>query len=161
MQAILKRAHAHKGTSFVEVYQNCPVFNDAAFFAYSDKETKKEEAILLEHGMPLLFGNNNEKGIMLDGLKPFIVDLNTSGVSANDLWIHDEKDKTKANLISRFFDTMFNDTHFPRPFGVIYSENRPIYEEGMAEQIQYIKNKKGKLSLNKILSGDKTWEILN
>jgi len=161
MQAILKRAHAHKGTSFVEVYQNCPVFNDAAFFAYSDKETKKEEAILLEHGMPLLFGNNNEKGIMLDGLKPFIVDLNTSGVSANDLWIHDEKDKTKANLISRFFDTMFNDTHFPRPFGVIYSEDRPIYEEGMAEQIQHIKNKKGKLSLNKILSGDKTWEILN
>ena len=161
MQAILKRAHAHKGTSFVEVYQNCPVFNDAAFFAYSDKETKKEEAILLEHGMPLMFGNNNEKGIMLDGLKPFIVDLNTSGISANDLWIHDEKDKTKANLISRFFDTMFNDTHFPRPFGVIYSEDRPIYEEGMAEQIQYIKNKKGKLSLNKILSGDKTWEILN
>ncbi len=161
MQAILKRAHAHKGTSFVEVYQNCPVFNDAAFFAYSDKETKKEEAILLEHGMPLMFGNNNEKGIMLDGLKPFIVDLNTSGVSANDLWIHDEKDKTKANLISRFFDTMFNDTHFPRPFGVIYSEDRPIYEEGMAEQIQHIKNKKGKLSLNKILSGDKTWEILN
>jgi len=161
MQAILKRAYAHKGTSFVEVYQNCPVFNDAAFFAFSDKETKKEEAILLEHGMPLVFGNESEKGIMLDGLKPFIVDMKESGISANDLWVHDEKDKTKANLIARFFDTQFNGTDFPRPFGVIYTEDRPVYEESMVDQISTVANKKGKLSLNKILSGDKTWEILN
>ena len=70
MQAILRRAHAHKGTSFVEVYQNCPVFNDGAFFAFSEKETKKEEALQLEHGKPLIFGNNDDKGIKLDGLTP-------------------------------------------------------------------------------------------
>ena len=98
---------------------------------------------------------------MLDGIKPFIVNLNDSGVSANDLWIHDEKDKTKANIISRFFDTQFNGTDFPRPFGVIYTEDRPVYEESMADQISQVTNKKGKTSLNKILSGDKTWEIIN
>jgi 2-oxoglutarate/2-oxoacid ferredoxin oxidoreductase subunit beta len=158
MQSILKRAHEHKGTSFVEVYQNCPVFNDGAFFAFSDKETKKEEAIVLEHGKPLVFGNDNEKGIRLNGWTPEVVNLLDEGV--NDLWVHDEKDKTKANLISRFFDTTFNGTHFPRPFGVIYAEERPVYEENMELQINELAVKKGRIPLNKILSGDKTWNIL-
>ena len=158
MQGILKRAHAHRGTSFVEVYQNCPVFNDGAFFAFSDKETKKEEAIFLEHGKPLLFGNNGDKAIRLDDLTPVIVNVNDECV--NDLWIHDEKDKTKANLISRFFDTNFDGVHFPRPFGVIYAEERPTYDDVLSAQMEKIYIKKGKISLNKILSGDKTWEIL-
>ena len=160
MQAILKRAHAHKGTSFVEVYQNCPVFNDGTFFAYSDKETKKDEAIFLENGKPLLFGMNDDKGIRLDGLTPVLVDLNSNDFSVDDLWIHDEKDKTKANLISRFFDTSFNGTFFPRPFGVIYADERPVYEENLEQQIEEVEHRKGKLPLNKILSGDKTWQVL-
>lgn len=158
MQAILRRAHAHKGTSFVEVYQNCPVFNDGAFFAFSEKETKKEEALQLEHGKPLIFGNNDDKGIKLDGLTPVIVNIADNGV--NDLWIHDEKDKTKANLISRFFDTAFEGVHFPRPFGVIYADERPVYDVNMEYQIEEMKAKKGKMPLNRILSGDKTWNIL-
>ena len=160
MQAVLKRAHEFKGTSFVEVYQNCPIFNDAAFFAFSDKETVKEEALFLEHGKPLLFGTNNEKGIKLDGLKPVIVDINESGISLSDLWIHDEKDKTKAYLLSGFFDTLFDGQHFPRPFGVIYANERPTYEAGMAQQIQDVQARTGKIPLNKILSGNKTWNIL-
>ncbi len=159
MQAVLKRANEHKGTSFVEVYQNCPVFNDATFFAFSDKETKKEEAILLEQGKPLIFGNDNEKGIKFEGLTPVIVNLNESSISTNDLWIHDEKDKTKANILARFFDTTFNGEHFPRPFGVFYTEDRLTYDEGMTEQIKEVTARKGKMPLNKILSGDKTWHI--
>ena len=159
MQAILKRAHEFKGTSFVEVYQNCPVFNDEAFFAYSDKETKKEEAIFLEHGKPLVFGHNDEKGIMLDGITPKIVNIKENNISTSDLWIHDEKDKTKANLISRFFDTLFEGVHFPRPFGVIYADPRPVYDEEMTNQIASVTAKKGKSPLNSILSGDKTWSI--
>ncbi len=158
MQGILKRAHVHRGTSFVEIYQNCPVFNDGAFFAFSDKETKKEEAIFLEHGKPLLFGNNGDKAIRLDDLTPVIVNINDECV--NDLWIHDEKDKTKANLISRFFDTHFDGVHFPRPFGVIYAEERPTYDDILSDQMEKLYIKKGKIPLNKILSGDKTWEIL-
>jgi 2-oxoglutarate/2-oxoacid ferredoxin oxidoreductase subunit beta len=158
MQAVLRRAHQHKGTSFVEVYQNCPVFNDGAFFAFSDKETKKEQAILLENGKPLVFGQQDNKGIKLDGLKPVIVDLDSHSV--NELWIHDEKDKTKANLISRFFDTDFDGVEFPRPFGVIYADERPVFEGSMMEQIDTARTKKGKTPLGKILSGDKTWNIL-
>jgi 2-oxoglutarate/2-oxoacid ferredoxin oxidoreductase subunit beta len=158
MQSVLKRAYKHKGTSFVEVYQNCPVFNDGAFFAFSDKETKKEEAIYLEHGKPLVFGQNDTKGIRLDGLTPVIVDMTQDGV--NDLWIHDEKDKTKANLIARFFDTEFEGASFPRPFGVIYADERPVYEENLAYQIEEVRARKGKSPLNKILSGDKTWTIV-
>jgi 2-oxoglutarate ferredoxin oxidoreductase subunit beta len=158
MQEILKRAHQHKGTSFVEVYQNCPVFNDGAFFAYSDKETKKEESIYLEHGKPLIFGQNNEKGIHLDGLTPVIVDMTQE--CNNDLWVHDEKDKTKANLISRFFDTEFNGNHFPRPFGVIFAEERPTYDDILNQQMETLYIRKGKVPMNKILSGNKTWTIL-
>jgi 2-oxoglutarate/2-oxoacid ferredoxin oxidoreductase subunit beta len=157
MQEILRRAHQHKGTSFVEVYQNCPVFNDGAFFAFSDKETKKEEAIYLEHGKPLIFGQNNDKGIHLDGLTPVIVDMTQE--CNNDLWVHDEKDKTKANLISRFFDTRFNGNHFPRPFGVIFAEERPTYDDILEQQMETLYIRKGKVHLNKILSGNKTWTI--
>jgi 2-oxoglutarate ferredoxin oxidoreductase subunit beta len=159
MQAVLKRAHAFKGTSFVEVYQNCPVFNDGAFFRFSDKETKKEDAIFLEHGKPLIFGNNDEKGIMFDGLTPVIVNIKEKNIPLSDLWIHDEKDKTKAGLIARFFNETFNDIQFPRPFGVLYAVERPVYEDGLQEQINQVVAKKGKRPLNKILSGEKTWEI--
>ena len=160
MQAMLKRANDHKGTSFVEVYQNCAVFNEGAFFPFSEKETKKEESIYLEHGKPMIFGNTENKGIRLDGLTPVIVDLQTDGVSVNDLWVHDEHNKTMAHLIAGFFDSTYNGVHFPRPFGVIYSEDRPTYEEGMLAQIADATAHKGRQSLEKILSGDKTWTIL-
>jgi len=160
MQAMLKRANDHKGTSFVEVYQNCAVFNEGAFFPFSEKETKKEEAIYLEHGKPMIFGNTDNKGIRLDGLTPVIVDLTADGVSVNDLWVHDEHNKTMAHLIAGFFDSTYNGVHFPRPFGVIYSEDRPTYEEGMLAQIADTTARKGRQSLDKILSGDKTWTIL-
>ena len=111
-----------------------------------------------EQGKPLLFGEQMEKGIHLDGLKPVIVNVNEEGV--NDLWVHDEQDKTKANLLSRFFDHAFDGVSFPRPFGVIYAEERPVYEEMMAAQIETYYIRKGKTALNKILSGDKTWNIL-
>ena len=158
MQAILKRAHQHEGSAFVEIYQNCPVFNDGAFFVFSEKETKKEETIYVEHGKPLVFGNNEKQGIKLDGLTPVIVNIDESTLSLNELWIHDENDKTKANILARFSDN--TTTHFPRPFGVIYIENRAAYEKEMTLQLESIKNKKGRLPLNKILSGEKTWEIL-
>jgi len=160
MQMVLKRANDHKGTSFVEIYQNCTVFNEGTFFAFSEKETKKEHAIFLEHGKPLIFGNENDKGIKLDGVTPVIVNLKESGASTDDLWIHDEHDKTKAHIIASFFDTTYNDVVFPRPFGVIYSEDRPTYEESMERQIEGLIAKKGKASLDSILSGDKTWTIL-
>ncbi len=159
MQAVLRQAHVHKGASFVEIYQNCPVFNDGAFFVFSEKETKKEEALYVEHGKPLVYGQNADKGIKLDGFKPSIVDLNDGTSSINDLWIHDEKDKVKAGMLAAFTDLNHNGYHLPRPFGVLYSIDRPTYEVQMANQIEAVLKKKGKTPLNEILSGDKTWEI--
>ncbi|MBI2271168.1 MAG: 2-oxoacid:ferredoxin oxidoreductase subunit beta [Bacteroidetes bacterium] len=158
MQAVIKRAHQHKGGAFVEIYQNCPIFNDGAFFPFSEKETKKEEAIYINHGKPLVFGNSEEKGIKLDGLKPVIVNIKEAGLSIEDLWIHDERNKTKANIIARFSDS--TEVHFPRPFGVVYTEERTIYEEELRLQVENAKIKKGKLPLNKILSGEKIWQIV-
>ena len=160
MQAVIHRANKHHGTAFVEVYQNCPVFNDGVFFIFTEKETKKEECLFIEHGKPLVFGQTENKGIKLDGLKPVIVELG-NGVSKDDLWIHDEEDKTKAFMLARFADlSKDSETHFPRPFGVFFREDRPCIDEDMAKQIETIQAKKGRTSLNKILSGEKTWTIV-
>lgn len=161
MKTILKQAHHHKGTSFVEIYQNCPVFNDAIFFKFSDKETKRESSLIMEQGKPLTFGANEEWGIKLDGFKPVVVNLTENGNSKNDLWIHDQHDRIKANILAGFQD--MNDEGkgvFPRPFGVFYSEKASTYEDDMAKQIAAVIEKKGTPSLNKILSGNKTWEIM-
>jgi 2-oxoglutarate ferredoxin oxidoreductase subunit beta len=142
----------------VEIYQNCPVFNDGAFFTYTEKETKMEECLFVEHGKPLVFGANSDKGIKLDGLKPVIVDL-AGGASVNDLWIHDETDRMKATLLAGLFDNPAMNPHNPRPFGVFYKENRATYEDDLIYQINAVKAKKGPTPLDRILSGDKTWTI--
>jgi 2-oxoglutarate/2-oxoacid ferredoxin oxidoreductase subunit beta len=157
MQAIIHRANAHHGTSFVEVYQNCPVFNDGVFFVYTEKETKKEECLWLDNGQPLIFGQTNNKGIKLDGFKPIVVELGAEH-SADDLWVHDESDKIKASILAQFANHTGAD-HKPRPFGVFYKEERPCIEEDMAVQIEAAFLKKGKVPLNQILSGNKTWTI--
>ena len=88
MQVVIKRAAEHKGTSFIEIYQNCNVFNDGAFFQFTEKETKSDSVVFLEHGKPLIFGKENDKGIKLDGFSPVVVSLKDGIHSANDLLIH-------------------------------------------------------------------------
>lgn len=159
MQAMIRRANEHRGTSFVEIYQNCTVFNEGAFFSFTEKESKKEHALFLEHNKPLIFGDQDQKGIKLDGLKPVIVEIGKDA-SIDDLWIHDEHDKIKAQILASFSDTAFDEIMMPRPFGVLYSEIRPTYEVELHEQIEAQVAKKGKPSLDRILSGEKTWTIL-
>ena len=157
LKEILRRAHHHAGTSFVEIYQNCNVFNDGAFEIYTDKETKKGETLFVENGKPLIFGMNGEKGVKLDGFKPVIVNMEEH--SANDLWVHDETDRVKAGILSRFFDNPRKGEHFPRPFGVFYTEQRDCYEDGLNHQITEAVNQKGEGDLDKLLRGRETWEI--
>lgn len=157
MRTILKRAHQHKGASMIEIYQNCNVFNDGAFEVYTDKKTKAEETIFIEHGKPLTFGLNNEKGIILDGYIPRIV--NAADVSENDLWIHDETDRVKANILSRFFDAANVENRMPRPFGVFYVEDRFRYEDVFNAQIQASIERKGEGDLDALLSGNNTWVV--
>lgn len=152
MREMLMRSNNHKGTSLLEIYQNCNVFNDGAFFGMTDKATKMNQTLFLEHGQPLVFGENKDKGIRLDGFKPIIVSL--EDCSIDDLWVHDEKDRVKAGLLTRFFDA-----DFPRPFGVFYSEDRPTYEDALVQQIDDAMEQKGQGNLDDLLKGSNTWTI--
>lgn len=157
LQAMLLRASQHKGASFLEIYQNCNIFNDGAFEIFTEKGSKAQETVFLEQGQPLLFGANKDKGIKLDGLKPVAVDLN-NGFSADDCWIHDEHDIYKAQILTRIFDNPSAEGHLPRPFGVFYETNRLCYEDAMAMQIDEAKAKKS-ADLDKLLRGNETWTI--
>jgi 2-oxoglutarate/2-oxoacid ferredoxin oxidoreductase subunit beta len=158
LQEMLLRSNAHKGTSFLEIYQNCNIFNDGAFEIFTEKATKPIETIFLEQGKPLLFGANKEKGIKLDGFKPVVVDL-SNGISADDCWIHDEHDFYKAQILVRMFDDPRIEGHLPRPFGVFYQTDRPCYEDMLQAQIDEVMTKKGKGDLNKLIRGNETWTI--
>ena len=157
MQSMLMRTHQHKGASFLEIYQNCNIFNDGAFEIYTEKGTKAQETLFLEQGKPLVFGANKEKGIKLDGFTPVVIDFN-NGASIDDCWVHDERDMYKAQILVRIFDDPKIEGHLPRPFGVFYQTDRPCYEDVMAMQIGEAKAKKAG-DLNKLLRGNEVWVI--
>lgn len=158
LQETLIRANQHKGTSFLEIYQNCNIFNDGAFEVFTEKSTKKENDLFVRHGQPLVFGEKDDKGIKLDGFTPIVVNL-TDGFTKEDLWIHDETDIYKAQILARIFDIPSEEQHLPRPFGVFYATNkRATYEDLMTEQLYEAKGK-GEGDLDKLLKGSETWEI--
>ncbi|MBA2250255.1 MAG: 2-oxoacid:ferredoxin oxidoreductase subunit beta [Chitinophagaceae bacterium] len=157
LQAMILRAQEHKGSSFLEIYQNCNIFNDGAFEIFTEKSSKPEEALFLEQGQPLIFGAQKNKGIKLDGLRPVVVDLAEN--STGDLWIHDEADIYKAQILVRMFDDPTLEVHYPRPFGVFYKTDRSCYEDNMSMQIDETIALKGKGDLDKLLKGRETWTI--
>ncbi len=157
LQAHLLRANSHKGSSFLEIYQNCNIFNDGAFEMFTEKSSKADEAIFMEQGSPLVFGANKDKGIKLDGFKPVVIDFN-NGYSADDCWVHDEQDIYKAQILTRIFDNPGTEGHLPRPFGVFYQSNRACYEDVMAQQIETAMAKKP-ADLDKLLKGNEVWTI--
>jgi 2-oxoglutarate ferredoxin oxidoreductase subunit beta len=158
LQEMLIRANNHKGASFLEIYQNCNIFNDGAFEIFTEKSTKAEETLFLVQGQPLVFGANQNKGIKLDGFRPVVVSLD-EGYTKDDLWVHDEKDFYKGQILVRMFDDPHRDGHLPRPFGVFYETERPCYEEMMDLQIKDVIAAKGKGNLDKLLRGNEVWEI--
>jgi 2-oxoglutarate ferredoxin oxidoreductase subunit beta len=158
LKTVLHRANDHKGTSFLEIYQNCNIFNDGAFFAYTEKDSKPSTCIFVEHGKPLVFGPELSKGIVLKDMRPVVVDLN-NGTSASDLWIHDETDIFKATMLTRFFDDPSQEGALPRPFGVLYAIERPCYEDMLFAQLDEALEKKGAGDLDKLIAGSRTWTI--
>lgn len=160
LKEMILRSHKHQGTSMLEIYQNCIVFNDGAFELFTDKKTRPQEAIYLEHGQPLVFGKENDKGVRLDGLKPEVVQLGND-FSKDDLWVHDEQDSTKAHLLSKFFEHPANGegVQFPRPFGVLFAVDRPRYDEGVVAQVQHAKDTQGEADLDALIQGNETWVV--
>ena len=163
LKDLIVRSHKHQGTSMLEIYQNCIVFNDGAFELFTDKKTRPQEAIYLEHGQPLVFGADKNKGVILDGFTPKVVELGDN-VTKDDLWIHDETDRLKAYILARFFEQMHEspetELRFPRPFGVIYAdEKRSCYDKDVNAQVQHAKDVGGAADLDKLLRGSETWEV--
>ena len=154
LSMVLKRAAEHVGTSFVEVYQNCNVFNDGAFEYATGRDVKADSTLELEHGKPLIFGKNRDKGIRLNGITPEVVELG-KGISEDDLLFHDEQaaEPTLAYLLSRM-----SHPGFPEPIGVFRSIDAPRYEERLSEQIAAAK-KRGKGDLQTLFNSGETWRV--
>ena len=154
MGPILEEAHKHKGTSFVEIYQNCNIFNDGAFSDLTEKETKAETQLVLEQGEPMIFGAEKNKGLILDGSNFKVVKLG-SDYNANDILKHDKEDKNLAMLLS---EITYN-PELPVPIGILYQETKLTYEEMMTNQIQDAKKSKGSADLEKLFFGTNSWIV--
>ena len=154
MGEIITQAHLHKGTSFVEIYQNCNIFNDGAFSNLTDKETKMSSRLILENDKPMFFGTDNNFGIILDGLELKAVELGRD-YSSDDLLIHNENDKNLGILLC---EMTYNDK-LPVPFGILYKEEKPTYNDMMVEQINVAIKSKGTQDLQSLINGPETWEV--
>jgi 2-oxoglutarate ferredoxin oxidoreductase subunit beta len=155
LQSTLHRAYEHHGASFVEVYQNCNIFNDGAFADFTAKEVRADRMIMLEHGQPMIFGKERDKGLRLNGMRIEVVQLG-NGVTEADLLVHDEtrEDPSIAFLLSRM-----DYPEFPVPIGVLRAVQRPTYEALMAEQIEHAIQTEGAGDLKEIFLEGDTWTV--
>ena len=157
MQEMIRRVGQHKGFALLEIFQNCNIFNDGAFEILTDKDTKEDHTLVLEHGKPMVFGKNLDKGIKLDGAHPMVVDISNGKYSKDDLWVHDEfSDSPVHAMILAHLDDRLD---LPSPIGVFRQYIKETYDEGIRTQINKVIDKKGKGDLEKVLFGANTWEV--
>lgn len=152
----LKRAHAHKGTSLVEILQNCIVYNEDVFEDVLARDVAAEKQIHLVHGEPLIFGKEKDKGIRLNPktLSLEVVTLGENGITEDDIVVHDETNKSLAMMLAEM-----GDEEFPTVFGVIYCNPAPAYEDAVTSQMEEAKAKDAAPSLDALLRQGHTWEV--
>ncbi len=154
MTAILERGSRHEGTSFVEVYQDCNVFNHQTWFYATQKDTKLDNTITLEQGKPMIFGSDRDKGLRRVQDKVEVVELG-NGVSEGELLHHDETNIEQAFLLSQMFAP-----DFPEPMGVLYvREDAPSYDKMMHEQVDDVISKHEGKTLQSLITGNNTWTV--
>jgi 2-oxoglutarate ferredoxin oxidoreductase subunit beta len=156
LAAMLQRTADHRGTSFLEVYQNCNIFNDGAFAGFAAKEVRADRTITLEHGKPMIFGKEKDKGLRFNGMRLEVVQIGVDGVTEADVLVHDEtlEDPTIAFLLSRL-----EYPHYPVPIGVFRAVQRPTYDGLMAEQIEQVIAAEGAGDLSEIFHEGDTWTV--
>jgi 2-oxoglutarate ferredoxin oxidoreductase subunit beta len=153
MDEMLKRAAAHRGTAFLEILQNCNVYNDLAWRVLYDKESKAAHELRLQHGKPLLFGPPDaRKAVVMDGVTPKVVDAGS--VPERALWTHDEHNVNAAKLLADLFAP-----DFPVPVGVLVDIAAPIYEDVMIEQERRALADRGPGDIGTLLTSGDTWRI--
>jgi 2-oxoglutarate ferredoxin oxidoreductase subunit beta len=152
---VLERAARHRGTSFVEIYQNCNIFNDGAFIHFTDRQYRSDRVLYLEHGKPMQFGKDLENGIRLNTLTPEVVSVGRD-YSSEDLLVHDElaSQPTLAYLLTRM-----HYPNFPVPVGVFRCIDGKDYSDLMREQIDEVCRREGRGTLEDLFGGDETWVV--
>jgi 2-oxoglutarate/2-oxoacid ferredoxin oxidoreductase subunit beta len=155
--AVVNAAARHKGVSFVEVYQNCNIFNDGAFDSFAERTVRPDNVLYLEHGKPMVFGKNREKGIRMNGTLPEVVQLNgETGLTENDCLVHDaaEQDPSVAFMLARM-----EFPKYPQPVGIFRDVQRETYEDLLAGQIETAVAKHGPGQLHKLIHSGDMWVV--
>lgn len=156
MPHVFKRAHAYKGAAFVEIFQNCIVYNDDVFGEFTEKKSAADRQIHAVHGEPLIFGKEKNKGLRLNAaaLKLEVVTIGEDGVSEADILVHDETNATLAHLLIQL-----QLPDFPMVLGVLYAQDAPTLEVNIHNQLEAAQDKKSKPDLNAIMRHGRTWEV--
>lgn len=154
---ILKAAYHHKGAAVCEILQHCVIFNNGAYDPIYTKEGRKKNAIYVRHGEPLLFGENNEYGIMQEGFGLKVVKIGENGVTIDDILVHDAH--CQDNTLQLKLAMMDNETGFPIALGVIRDVEAPTYDESVSEQIEELKAKKPYHTFEELLETNDVWEV--
>jgi 2-oxoglutarate/2-oxoacid ferredoxin oxidoreductase subunit beta len=153
---IFVEATKHHGTSVIEVLQNCVIYNDKTHAQITDKEFKNERQIVLKHGEPMIFGENRDKGLVLDGLKLKVVKIGENGISEKDILVHDAHEE---NPFLHLMLANMCPTEFPVALGVIREVKMPTYNERLADQIQYVKDSSPIKCMDDLLNHGNTWKV--
>ncbi|MHC4416499.1 MAG: 2-oxoacid:ferredoxin oxidoreductase subunit beta [Planctomycetota bacterium] len=154
MEEVMMRAAAHRGTSFIEVYQDCNIYNHQAWFYASQKSTRAQNTLQLQNGRPLIFGAEREKGLRMHGPHPEVFSLG-GAAAEEELLVHDESDRCLAFLLSEL-----RHPTFPEPLGVIYvTEEQETYENVATGQIRQAIEARGEGDLKALLHEGDTWVV--
>jgi 2-oxoglutarate ferredoxin oxidoreductase subunit beta len=152
LEDVICKASSHAGTALVEIYQNCNIFNDGAFKGFSEKEVREERILYLEHGKPLLFGAQKDKGVRFDGnFQPQIV--TGTGLGSAFVW-----DETAVNVAPAMALATMSEAEFPVPVGVFRRREKATYETAIHNQIASAQQKK-KESLRDLLRAGEIWDV--
>ncbi len=155
MSYVMERAMNHRGVAFIEIYQNCVIFNDKTFSPVVGREVRDERTVFLEHGKPFVFGRNKDKAIRAKSLHPEVVPYK-AGQEIPDLLIHDEKSNSPHYC---YWLSQLGAPDFPVPFGVLRAVEKPTYDDMLNQQIKQSLENKGPGDLRKLIYGSATWKV--
>lgn len=155
MMDMMIKADQHKGISFLELYQNCVIFNDGVHDYYTSRETRDENCLYLEHGKPMIFGKDKNKGIVLKGFELVVVTIGENGVEEKDLLIHDKYNEILAYQLLNYS----HPPQFPMAIGEIFEKNISTYNDDLVKQINDVTAKKGPGKFKDLLFSGETWKV--
>ncbi len=153
---ILEEAAGHEGTSIIEVLQNCVIYNDKTHNAITDKAHSEDRTIKLKHGEPMIFGKDNNKGLMLEGLELKVVTIGENGVTLDDILVHDAQ-CNDITLHLKLADMEYPD--YPVALGVIRNVKAPVYDQCLQNQLDEVQSKSKIKTFNDLIHSGDVWEV--